>query len=435
MLIINEPSAKKFKLGLAAAVLGVAVAFLGFYGYVGASTLKKIVHQDGQSANIKLFFPNIGQKLKGEENHRVNILLVGIGGGKHPGGLLADTIILSSIQSQNKQVALLSIPRDLLVPLPKPLAGFDKINATHSIGEREKSTGGGIAYLKKTVTEVFDQPIHYVMRIDFVGFKKIIDTLGGITVTVEKPIYDPLYPAPNMVDYEPFSIQAGSQTLTGEVALKYARSRETTSDFDRARRQQQILQAIREKTLSLNVLANPKKIWEIAKIVGDHFKTDLSPWEVERLIAMVKEVPQDQVLTKVLDTTSDGPLVSVNEGGYYLKPKDGTYQQLKKIAEQVFVPTPMAQEKAKIEIINATSVDGAGTKLAEELTESGLTISRISRQSTRKHNFIHDLTGGKKPATVKLLLSKIKGGIVSSSPVEWRLNDPADIVIILGDDS
>lgn len=431
------PRSKLFKrLFLFGCVMMVGV--LGFYGYLGISTLQRIQIASDGSSKPRLLFPDIiANTLRGEAENRINILLVGIGGGRHPGGLLADTIILASIKPKDRQVALMSIPRDLFVPLPQPLSGFDKINAAHSIGEREqKTTGGGIIYLKKTVSEVFGQPVHYVMRVDFEGFKKIVDTLGGVTVIVEKSIYDPFYPAPNMIDYEPFSIKAGTQQFNGDVALKYVRSRETTSDFDRARRQQQVLQAIRDKALSLNILANPKKLLDLAKIVGDHFKTDLSPWEIERLITVTKDIPKTGLITKVLDTTANGPLVSVNDGGYYIKPRDGTYQELKNIAKNIFVQTPVSLEAAKIEIINASSVNGAGSQLAEELGRIGLTITRVSKSSSSiKGSAIYDVTQREKPETIKLLSSYVKAKVVTTPPAGLLNNGMADIVIIVGDET
>lgn len=415
----------------------VAVGYTIFYLVMVLATFSRI-HIDDDSSWPNFQLSKIGvRKLQGESDNRVNILLAGIGGSQHPGGQLADTIILASLNPQDKKIALLSIPRDLYVPLPKPLVGFDKINAAHALGERDVvKTGGGLNMLEKTVSEVFNQPIHYVVSVDFEGFKKLVDVVGGITISVEKAIYDPYFPAKNMVDYEPFSIKAGQQTLNGEIALKYVRTRYTTSDFDRARRQQQILQAIKEKAFSLNIVANPKKIAEIAKIIGDKLKTDLQVWEAERLFSITKDVTKEKIITKVIDNGPGGPLVSSSEGGYYLKPKDGNYQELKQIAKNIFEQPALAEENAKIEIVNASNQNGLGSKIAENLKSYGLAVNRISKQSTNASStVIYDATNGRKPETLAILKTKLKNSTVVIIPPNQLLqNTTADFVIIIGED-
>lgn len=421
-----------------AILIGAAlVAYAIFYLVTAVATFSKI-HIDDDSNRLNFEFPRIGvRKLAGESDNRVNTLLVGIGGSQHPGGQLADTIILASLKPQDKKIALLSIPRDLYVPLPKPLIGFDKINAAHALGQRDAvKTGGGLAMLEKTVSEVFNQPVHYVISVDFEGFKKLVDALGGITINVEKAIYDPYFPAKNMIDYEPFSIKAGQQTLNGEIALKYVRSRYTTSDFDRARRQQQALQAIKEKALAINIVANPKKISELAKIVGDHVKTDLQIWEIERFFSLTKDIAKEKVITKVLDNGTGGPLVSSSDGGYYLKPRDDSYQELKQIAKNIFEQPALAKESAKIEIVNASSQTGLGSKIAEDLKNSGLVVNRISKQANDTNStIIYDSTSGRKPDTLAILKSKLKNSTVVITPPDHLLqNTTADFVIIIGED-
>ncbi|MBI2263169.1 LCP family protein [Candidatus Berkelbacteria bacterium] len=314
-----------------AGILFLILISIGFYAL---AQTRKIFESN---SNFLSFLGDISQsRLKGEVDGRVNILLLGVGGAKHPGGSLADTIQLVSVNTAKNQAAIVSIPRDLGVTISG--VGFNKINYAHAYGEQNpKQTSGGGALMKKTVSQILDLPIHYYARLDFNGFEKLVDALGGVTVNVEKPLNDSFFPAPNMVDYEPFSLKAGIQKLNGKTALKYARSRETTSDFDRSRRQQQVLKAMAERATSLGILANPAKIVGIVKIIGEHFRTDLTVTELEKLIKVVKKIDRDGLKTKVLDTSAEGFLVSSSNGnGYYLAPKAGNFKEIQVMVKNIF---------------------------------------------------------------------------------------------------
>jgi len=142
-------------------------------------------------------------------------------------------------------VGMLSIPRDLWVTIPG--YGENRINTAHYLGDKNGYPGGGPALAMKTVQYNLGVPVHFYVRVDFDGFRRIVDTLGGIDIEIPQTINDPKYPDENY-GYDPFYIEAGLQHLDGDTALKYARTRATAgADFARARRQQQVLFAIREK--------------------------------------------------------------------------------------------------------------------------------------------------------------------------------------------
>lgn len=304
--------------------------------------------RQNQSPN---FFSLFGaSSLKGASAGRINLLLIGIGGLTHPkGGNLADSIIFASVNAQpsDRAVATVSIPRDLLVDLPAPFYGQEKINAVHSYGEREKAkAGSGPELLKKAVEEISGQTVHYWARIDFEGFKKLVDSAGGITVKVEKEIYDPYFPADNLIDYKPFSLKAGSHRLDGVTALKYARSRYTTSDFDRSSRQQQIIQAIRDEYQAKGYYYRPDKILEVVKIINQHLKTNMSLTEISELYGLVKDIPKEKYRQAVLDNSDIGPLKTISDNGYYLVPKAGDWSEIKQIFENIFSSQINDQENA-----------------------------------------------------------------------------------------
>lgn len=428
---IIKPKHKPLKITLL--VLGLIIfAVLAWVGIGAFAAISKIITKNSNSsAPFFSFTGNIdANKLNGEGDGRINILLLGVGGAGHPGGQLTDTIMVASIDPQNKKIAFLSIPRDLYVPIEG--FGWDKINTAHSDGENNvKKTGGGPALSKKTVSNILDLPIHYYIRGDFDGFTELVDKLGGVQVDVKKAISDPYYPAENMINYAPFYLKAGSQTLDGKTALKFARSRETSSDFDRASRQQQLLVAIKDKALNAGILANPKKITDIIKIIGNHVSTDMQVWEIERLVSMLKDIDTSNMVTKVLDNSADGPLVSVNDGGYYLKTKTGDFKQIQNIAHQIFSDPYLSKEKAKLEVLNATGQAGIAKDVQEMLVSYGYNVVKIDTYNkTQDNTTISDYSSGKNPYTLEFLKKRFNATLKNQS----SSSNSIDLTLILGKD-
>src|SRR3990167_298678 len=300
---IKEVTIKRnpWKKGIKWAIFGIIVAILGVGIWIGITAnraIKKITADSGGSSLFSFLGDFNSSDIKGQSDGRTNILLLGMGGKNHPGGLLSDTMIVVSINYADKKVGMISIPRDLWVPIP----GFShaKINQAYSDGENnKKTTGGGGVLASRTVENVLGIPIHYYVSLDFEAFKKMVDTVGGIDVYVEKAINDPYYPAADMIRYDPFSISAGEHHLDGATALKYARSRETTSDFDRSRRQMQVMMAVREKVTTLGILANPQKITELINILGDHIRTNMQVSEIKALWEVGKTLDTVNIINKV----------------------------------------------------------------------------------------------------------------------------------------
>ena len=429
--LTTAPRSKR-KWTIGALVVGLLIfAILTWIGSNFLFAVNKITEENetGKSPFLNFDGNLTPTQLQGEGDGRINILLLGMGGKGHPGGSLTDTIIVFSIDPQNKTAALLSIPRDLYVPIEG--RGSAKVNEAYASGEMYKQGGGGTA-AKKTIANILDLPIHYYVVLDFDAFKKIVDALGGVNVYVDKAINDPYYPDAQMKGYNPFQLSAGLHKMDGNLALKYARSRETTSDFDRSKRQQKLISIIAAKATSVGILANPKKVTDILKILGEHVKTDLSLSEIERLVTIVKNVPADQIVTKVLDNGADGPLVSVNDGGYYLKPKTGNFKEIQRIAHEIFSEPYIVSEAAKIEVLNASSKTGAALQVADMLKSYGYKIVNVANSTEKsKKTQILDYTAGNKPFTIKFLTDRFK---VQAAQKTASANSKADISIIIGDD-
>lgn len=195
----------------------------------------------------------IGKDASARAIRPINILLLGTDARPSDGdSARTDSIILLSINPETHTVGLISMPRDLWVPIPH----YDlttKLNLAYIIGEEENYPGGGPQLAMDTVSTFIGRPIDYYGRINFDGFIKIIDQIGGIDIVVPKTIHDEEYPTE---DYgvETFHLDAGLQHLDGETALKYARTRNNDDDYERARRQQLVIQASIDRVMSKGML-------------------------------------------------------------------------------------------------------------------------------------------------------------------------------------
>lgn len=377
----RKSKARRWFLWILFAFLAAGIGTIGWLAYNANAALSKISDVSGQSQGglLPLLTNQQNTLLQGEANDRVNILLLGIGGAGHDGPYLTDTMELLSIEPKEKRAALLSVPRDLYVTIPG--YGSGKINSADAIGE-ERQPGQGPALAKETVSQILGLPIQYYVRLDFQGFVSLVNVLGGLDINVEKPINDPFYPDDKTNGYDPFYLKAGPTHMDGALALKYARSRETTSDFDRSHRQQQLLAAIKDKVLSVNTLVNPKKINDLITIVGDHVRTDLSVPEMERLATILKDVPTSSITTTVLDTSTNGPLVGLTDSrGYIILPRKGNFSEVQAIAANLFndhqeIPPPT------ITIENASGQADVGGNVALILRGHGYQVSDVTSATT-----------------------------------------------------
>lgn len=223
---------------------------------------------------------------------RFTVLVMGMD--KRPGEFGAsfrtDTMILISLDPATNRVGILSVPRDLYVEIPG--YGLQRINAAYGVGELE-GPGGGPRLAMQTVQYNFGIRVNEYLLVDFETFIDVIDLIGGIHVNVPYDIYDPQYPDMNY-GYDPFSISAGWQTLDGATALKYARSRHSSDDIDRNRRQQQVLYAIRDKVLTTNKIPElAPKAFSLWAELNEGIDTGLSLDQILQLAWWVKDIPSE----------------------------------------------------------------------------------------------------------------------------------------------
>jgi LCP family protein required for cell wall assembly len=213
-----------------------------------------------------------------------NIVL--LGSDRRPGAAAwrTDSIIIVSVDSTNKIVRLLSIPRDLWVYIPGH--GYNRINTADLWGELAKK-GSGPERVKKTIHHNLGIPIHYYVRIDFEGFVKIINTVGGIDVDVDCALPD-------------MKLSSGIHHMDGKLALRYSRSRYSTNDFDRSRRQRKVLMALWDQALTLNIIPRLPELWWT---MANSFQTDLSLDQVINLAYVGTQLEPQDILSRAIGTS------------------------------------------------------------------------------------------------------------------------------------
>jgi len=315
-------------------------------GYI----LNKISLSD--ESGIKSLFnvlPIVGkdEEIKGEGDGRINILLLGMRGTQVIGGdLLADTIMVASYKFEENKLALISIPRDLYVNVPDRNYKA-KINAVHVYGE-ENGQHKGLENMKKVVGEVTGLPIHYAVSINFNGFKGLIDAVGGVEVYLETPFYETSQFVQGQECGIQFTLPAGVNLLNGEKALCYARARENTSDFDRAKRQQLIIKSLKDKLVSMGTLTDFGKLNEILGVVGDNVRTDMASHELRKFYEKYSSIKDAQVYQRVFENSEEGMLMVPSDApenaGYILIPRAGwdNYSEIHKICSEIFQLPPQS---------------------------------------------------------------------------------------------
>lgn len=378
--------------------------------------------------------------LKGEGDGRINILLLGIGGAGHDGGNLSDTIMVASIDPRTKDVAMISIPRDMYVKIGD--YGSSKINAAYAYGEMYDYEGGGLALAKSTVSKVLNVPIHYGIRVDFAAFRQAVDSVGGVDVNVPKALYDPLYPLGETGKYMVVNVPAGQQHFNGEQALQYTRSRETTSDFDRAARQQQVILALKEKATGLKTLSNPAAMLGLVTAAGTHVQTDFQPNELTKLASIVKDIDTTKVSSKVLDTTNYLDQTT-DQRGYIEYPKLGlyNYSDIQDFVHGLFADSYLKQENAAVLVQNGTPKNGVALQVFKLLKGYGYNLmpAATADRSDYATTQIIDYSNGTKPYTIKYLEKRFATKAVkqakTATTVDPATGQPAaqpDVTVILG---
>lgn len=235
--------------------------------------------------------------------NKISILVVWRWWWNHDAPNLTDSMILVSLDLNKNIVSMLSIPRDFYVK--KWENSYWKLNEiyAYSLQRNDRNENKAMWDLKNKISEITWEKVNYYVNIDFEGFKAIVDMLWWVEIEVEKDLYDNSYPTPNWW-YTTFILKKWTWTLDWETALKYARSRHSTSDFDRSLRQQKIISAVKDKVLSGWYLTSPSKIKDLYKTASPYFKTDIDLNWIIKLLSDYKDLSElKQIISVNLNNT------------------------------------------------------------------------------------------------------------------------------------
>lgn len=437
--IFSKSSGNKKGKGTTGLILAIIIIIVLFF--YGCSV---VVSRVGLINIIGIF----GEHLKTDSYGNTNVLLLGTGGEGHDGADLTDTIIVASIDQSNQLVPMLSIPRDFYVNVDE-IGGGVRINRVYELGKSKYGTEGGIQLVEEIVEEITGVDIHYHVLINFSGFKDIVDSLGGVELYVDKAIYDPYYPLDGTIQYQTFSLPAGLQQLDGDTSLKYVRSRKTTSDFDRSKRQQKLLFAVKDKAMSKDILLNPGKIKDLYYSVDANIETNFSIRHIIELAKISKDFSKENIITRVMtdDPTSCGGFLYVPErdffgGAYVLVPIGNDYDFIHQYVDLIFHYPEINKNPLQFQILNGTKTAGlAGEAKAilDRLCFDVIRFGNAQNQEIKETTLFYKApeTSTETPEGLYFLKQIIPGEVSTQIPsiyLESQYISEANIIIELGKD-
>jgi len=356
------------------------------------------------------------------ENETVNFLL--IGSDKRSGASFrTDSLVIAVVWPKEGQASLISIPRDLWVYIPT--VGMQRINTAYEYGDLQGYAGGGAALLRDTIAYNLGIRIDHTAMVDFDGFRRIVDTLGGIDVPVACPytdwrLIDPSYDPYNENNWALYTVSAGVVHMDGDLALWYARARQKSNDFDRGRRQQEVLRALFAQALRTATLGRlPQLYSDLSAAVA----TDLDLADLLRLAPYAPRLTNATIRSYyirppyVLDWTTPG-------GAYVLLPQASLAPLL--VEATRLSAFAVQRQEIVIEVQNGTPFDGWDALAASRLHYAGYSASiGPAERRDYAHSVLIDLTPAQDPQARSALLSILglpSAGTLSLPQAESRVH-------------
>jgi LCP family protein required for cell wall assembly len=300
---------------------------------------------------------------------RLNILLIGADGGRAGvSSYLTDTMIVISIDPTTGRVAFISLPRDTAgIPLPRSWPAYsefggaynNKINTLYTVarGRPDLFPGSdsqrGFEALMGALGELYGLDIDYYVAVDLSSFRSVVNTLGGVVVDVQLPVYDTGYPSDDGRGKLKLYIPPGMTRMNGQQALAYARSRHATNDFDRSARQQRVITSVRDQT-DLSSILQPGVLAELIKQFKKDVKTNIPPKLVPAMLSLAQDVDLDRRENLVLSDTAGYSSICYpcgSSGLWMLKARPAL---MREAAQNVF-----ANSKQQARTINELEDEGA----------------------------------------------------------------------------
>lgn len=440
-------------------IFAAGVFYGSFFVYKIYSTEKKMNLEPDQPASVlktaRSLIAPLAISLKGLERERINILLLGIAGKGKPGQNLTDTIMIASINPKTNQVAIFSIPRDFFVKIPD--IGFQgKINSLYQSGiSSYEDNAKAVNLVSESIKNITSLDMDYYIILNFDGFQKIIDSVGGINIMNERDIYDASYPGPNY-SYEKFELAKGFHHLDGATALKYVRERhnDPEGDFGRAKRQQQVMQAAKNKIFSTGTMLNVVALNSLFDALGEAVETNINPGEFESFLELSKKLDTQNINNSVLDAWNKDSLLKVSHifyGGtraFALVPRVGNYSEIQELAQNIFDLNKIkrrreaiTEEAATIAIVNQSGNLTMSVKikklLGDNLGYKNISMLSFPGSTLENKTIVYDLTGGIKPFSLDELVQKLPASPSYEPPFTMKslaASQKADMIVVLGKD-
>jgi LCP family protein required for cell wall assembly len=356
----------------------------------------------------------------------INILLLGMDRNAGEGTARTDVMVIASVFPDVPAVSLLSIPRDYYAWIPA--WGLDKINTAYPRAGKVAYPGGGPALTMATVTYNFGVPIHYYAMVDFTSYRRIVDAVGGVDVVVECPLHDTYPDAESETGQTDIDLEPGVHHLDGKFALWYVRSRWSTSDFDRHRRQQQVLLAILRQARSENMLVRVPELWETYR---ESVETDLGVKELLTLASVASRLDERNVTTSFIRSSDVITPWTAPNGGYVLVPNQEAVQNLVRSAMQPLSANRASQRAYRVVVSNGSWSSAFGDVAAYRLGLEGLLVTEIETVPAEPRTQVIDFTTTAKGSPLYRLISlyRLQEDDITRQPTE---NSAVDFQVILG---
>ena len=440
---------KRVAIGLAAVLCSLILI---------AGTVKALVAM--RVLNLNSIFNVAGADLPKDAFGHTNLLLLGQGDAGHDGQDLTDTMMIASIDPTTKSVVMLSLPRDLYLLDTKNM-GRGRINGMyqgykHLLRTTIKQTEAdasqvAMVELADELGKLLGMKIHHTVKVDFIGFVKAVDAVGGFEIDVPADLVDTQYPNERENGYTTFIVRAGLQQFDGSTALKYARSRHSTSDFDRSARQQMVLKALADKLKQDGVMAHPDRILSLWNILSENMETTMTLRELIGLAELGTEIDRSNILSMQLNDQVGYTYLAAPGGFLYAPPRDQfggasvllpvsipqspvTWKQIQSLVTLLVHTRSPYVAHPLLEVYNAGAKAGSSRSLSSELTRYGFDVTKAENAPDGEHDkeksYIQALQADAALAQFFGTLLKIP---VATLP-EGALLPPKTIQIYLGKD-
>ena len=437
---VKKPVSKKRKIitSIILAIILLLIAGIVWLVLWGNDIIAKITGGQGNVFDLVTFMEPTYERLKTDDNGRTNILAIGTSGynmegeegnGVHDGAALTDSIMVISLNQDTGDVAMLSLPRDLKASPTCTATG--KINEVYWCNNMEgDNEQAGAEALMQEVSSILGIDFQYYAHLNWGSLVQIVDTLGGITITLDEDIEDYYYTGA--------VFQANQEyTINGEQALGLARARHgtTSGDFSRGASQQKILIGIKnkvfEKQLSLTDLIG------LANTLGDNLRTNFNVEELKSFAHLASEFNFDTM--RQISLIEPEMLVTTGNinGISYVLPAGGAnyYTRIQDYVAKMLSNNPSVYEDATILILNGTETPGLAATEQKSLEDEGYTNITIDDAPEGEYSDQYSLyvLDNTTPATQKLLEDKYSTTAQSFDTLPADISHEYNFVLILGE--